>query len=226
MVVHPASWCACTGRLLRTTTRDPKAGTTTYEQEALLVGPSGGDEHGDTIAPSIRGRGAHLNRPGPKPTERSFRSCAEDLAHIGNASVKGLMQFAALDDSASSVFGRLVESVLALLTAPCSHAETIRPGPESREPPPRSRHRQIRIEQREGCRGDTGTRARDEMLDLAERLAELNDEQWNSPSLCAQWRIRDVLAHVTAGAEGAFGVGCDLPGNASPRLQLQPMGGS
>ena len=48
---------------------------------------------------------------------------------------------------------------------------------------------------------------RDEMLDLAEQLAELDDEQWNSPSLCAQWRIRDVLAHVTAGAEGAFGVG-------------------
>jgi uncharacterized protein (TIGR03083 family) len=46
---------------------------------------------------------------------------------------------------------------------------------------------------------------RDEMLDLAERLAVLDDEQWNSPSLCAQWRIRDVLAHVTAGAEGAFG---------------------
>jgi uncharacterized protein (TIGR03083 family) len=48
---------------------------------------------------------------------------------------------------------------------------------------------------------------RDETLDLAERLAELHDKQWNSPSLCAQWRIRDVLAHVTAGAEGAFGAG-------------------
>jgi uncharacterized protein (TIGR03083 family) len=46
---------------------------------------------------------------------------------------------------------------------------------------------------------------RDEMHDLAERLAELDDEQWNSPSLCALWRIRDVLAHVVAGAEGAFG---------------------
>jgi uncharacterized protein (TIGR03083 family) len=46
----------------------------------------------------------------------------------------------------------------------------------------------------------------DEMVDLAERLAELDDAQWNSPSLCAEWRIRDVLAHVTAGAEGAFGV--------------------
>ncbi len=48
---------------------------------------------------------------------------------------------------------------------------------------------------------------RDEMRDLSDRLAELDDEQWNSPSLCAQWRIRDVLAHVTAGAEGAFGAG-------------------
>ncbi len=54
--------------------------------------------------------------------------------------------------------------------------------------------------------------ARDEMLGLAERLAELNDEQWNSPSLCAEWRIRDVLAHVTAGAEGAFGVGSMVRG--------------
>ncbi len=53
---------------------------------------------------------------------------------------------------------------------------------------------------------------RDEMLDLAERLAELDDEQWNSPSLCARWRIRDVLAHVTAGAEGAFGVGTIFAG--------------
>jgi uncharacterized protein (TIGR03083 family) len=48
---------------------------------------------------------------------------------------------------------------------------------------------------------------RDEMRDLAERLDEIDDEQWNSPSLCAQWRIRDVLAHLTAGAEGAYGFG-------------------
>jgi uncharacterized protein (TIGR03083 family) len=54
---------------------------------------------------------------------------------------------------------------------------------------------------------ETGAADRDEMLDLAERLAELDEEQWNSPSLCALWRIRDVLAHVTAGAEGAFGIG-------------------
>ena len=53
---------------------------------------------------------------------------------------------------------------------------------------------------------------RDEMLDLAARLAELGDDQWNSPSLCALWRIRDVLAHVTAGAEGAFGAGAIFGG--------------
>ncbi len=58
----------------------------------------------------------------------------------------------------------------------------------------------------------TGDAERDEMLDLAERLAVLDDEQWNSPSLCAEWRIRDVLAHVVAGAEGAFGVGAIFRG--------------
>jgi uncharacterized protein (TIGR03083 family) len=31
---------------------------------------------------------------------------------------------------------------------------------------------------------------------LADLLAELDDEQWNRPSLCAQWRIRDVAAHI------------------------------
>jgi uncharacterized protein (TIGR03083 family) len=50
------------------------------------------------------------------------------------------------------------------------------------------------------------------MLDLAERLAYLGDEQWNSASLCTQWRVRDVLAHMTAGAEGAFGVGAIIGG--------------
>lgn len=54
---------------------------------------------------------------------------------------------------------------------------------------------------------DSWVAAGEEMRDLAERLADLDDEQWNSPSLCGEWRVRDVLAHVTAGAEGAFGVG-------------------
>ncbi len=59
---------------------------------------------------------------------------------------------------------------------------------------------------------ETWDAVRDETLDLAERVAELDDEQWNSPSLCALWRIRDVLAHVAAGAEGAFGVGAIVGG--------------
>ena len=53
---------------------------------------------------------------------------------------------------------------------------------------------------------------REEMFDLAERLADLDGEQWDFPSLCTQWRIRDVLAHMTAGAEGAFGAGAILRG--------------
>lgn len=48
-------------------------------------------------------------------------------------------------------------------------------------------------------------RVRDEMLALAERLDELDDEQWNAASLCPEWRVRDVLAHMVAGAEGVFG---------------------
>jgi uncharacterized protein (TIGR03083 family) len=53
---------------------------------------------------------------------------------------------------------------------------------------------------------------RDEMLDLAERFALLDHEQWNAPSLCTEWRIRDVFAHMTAGAEGAFGIGAIIRG--------------
>ena len=59
---------------------------------------------------------------------------------------------------------------------------------------------------------DLSMAARDEMLDLVERLADLDGEKWNSPSLCAQWRIRDVLADMTAGAEGAFGIGAIVGG--------------
>ena len=32
---------------------------------------------------------------------------------------------------------------------------------------------------------------------LAELLAGLTDEQWDSPSLCAGWRVREVVAHIT-----------------------------
>jgi uncharacterized protein (TIGR03083 family) len=52
----------------------------------------------------------------------------------------------------------------------------------------------------------------EEMVDLANCLTGLDDDQWNSPSLCAEWRVRDVLAHVIAGAEGAFGVSAIVGG--------------
>jgi uncharacterized protein (TIGR03083 family) len=31
---------------------------------------------------------------------------------------------------------------------------------------------------------------------LADLLADLDEEQWSRPSLCAEWRIKDVAAHV------------------------------
>jgi len=36
---------------------------------------------------------------------------------------------------------------------------------------------------------------------LAADLAGLSDEQWASPSLCNDWSVRDVLAHMTATAK-------------------------
>jgi uncharacterized protein (TIGR03083 family) len=38
--------------------------------------------------------------------------------------------------------------------------------------------------------------ARDERADLAAFLATLPAEQWQAPTLCARWRVRDVVAHV------------------------------
>jgi uncharacterized protein (TIGR03083 family) len=35
-----------------------------------------------------------------------------------------------------------------------------------------------------------------ERTDLAEFLATLTLEQWQAPSLCERWRVRDVVAHV------------------------------
>lgn len=35
-----------------------------------------------------------------------------------------------------------------------------------------------------------------ERLSLAALLQDLTDDEWNSPSLCAGWRIKDVAAHV------------------------------
>ncbi|QNE79677.1 maleylpyruvate isomerase family mycothiol-dependent enzyme (plasmid) [Streptomyces finlayi] len=34
-------------------------------------------------------------------------------------------------------------------------------------------------------------------LRLADLLADLSDEEWETPSLCRDWRVRDVAAHLT-----------------------------
>jgi uncharacterized protein (TIGR03083 family) len=54
----------------------------------------------------------------------------------------------------------------------------------------------------------------DERVGLAEVLAGLDEAQWNAPTLCSEWKVRDVAAHVTAGAEGVFGVGVTVVGLA------------
>ena len=36
----------------------------------------------------------------------------------------------------------------------------------------------------------------EERADFAAFLATLTPQQWQAPTLCAQWRVRDVVAHV------------------------------
>jgi len=43
---------------------------------------------------------------------------------------------------------------------------------------------------------DTRRLARDERADLAAFLATLSPQQWQAPTLCPRWRVRDVVAHV------------------------------
>jgi uncharacterized protein (TIGR03083 family) len=38
--------------------------------------------------------------------------------------------------------------------------------------------------------------ARDERADFAAFLATLSPQQWQAPTLCARWRVRDVVGHV------------------------------
>jgi uncharacterized protein (TIGR03083 family) len=38
--------------------------------------------------------------------------------------------------------------------------------------------------------------ARDERAAFAAFLATLSPQQWQAPTLCARWRVRDVVAHV------------------------------
>jgi uncharacterized protein (TIGR03083 family) len=49
--------------------------------------------------------------------------------------------------------------------------------------------------------------AQDERADLAELLATLAPEQWEAPTLCERWRVRDVVAHMFSYEElGPFGL--------------------
>ena len=49
--------------------------------------------------------------------------------------------------------------------------------------------------------------ARAERVDLAAFLATLTPEQWQAPSLCAEWTVKDVVAHVISYEElGTMGL--------------------
>jgi uncharacterized protein (TIGR03083 family) len=65
---------------------------------------------------------------------------------------------------------------------------------------------------------DLRSLAREERADVAEFLATLSPEQWEAPSLCAGWRVRDVVAHMISYDEldarhllGRFAQGRFLP---------------
>jgi uncharacterized protein (TIGR03083 family) len=49
-----------------------------------------------------------------------------------------------------------------------------------------------------------------ERLGLADLLDDLTDEEWETPSLCARWRIRDVVAHLALAHTGVAQAGRDL----------------
>jgi uncharacterized protein (TIGR03083 family) len=56
--------------------------------------------------------------------------------------------------------------------------------------------------------------------DLAHAVAGLPGAAWDMPSLCAGWRVRDVVAHVAGNAEGAFTVRRALPGLLAHRFNV------
>src|SRR5580693_8092574 len=39
-----------------------------------------------------------------------------------------------------------------------------------------------------------------ELTSLADLLDDATDAQWDTPSLCAGWRVREVIAHMTMAA--------------------------
>jgi uncharacterized protein (TIGR03083 family) len=64
--------------------------------------------------------------------------------------------------------------------------------------------------------------AQDERTDLADFLAGLAAEQWDAPTLCTRWRVREVVAHVISyddlgplGLVGRFARGWFVPDRVS-----------
>ena len=47
---------------------------------------------------------------------------------------------------------------------------------------------------------DTWKMVDDERTDLADLTESFTSEQWDAPTLCTAWKVRDVVAHVTEGA--------------------------
>lgn len=63
-----------------------------------------------------------------------------------------------------------------------------------------------------------------ERLTLADLLESLTPEQWCTPSLCVEWRIRDVAAHVAMTPAGAPSVGTMVRALATNRGRLWSAG--
>lgn len=45
----------------------------------------------------------------------------------------------------------------------------------------------------------------EESQDLAAFLATLSDDEWNHPTLCTGWRVREVVSHMAAGHNASLG---------------------
>jgi uncharacterized protein (TIGR03083 family) len=57
---------------------------------------------------------------------------------------------------------------------------------------------------KEGRMADYTALLWDEVADIGLLLHQLGDEEWDSPSLCAGWRVRDVIGHMLYGHTTPF----------------------
>jgi uncharacterized protein (TIGR03083 family) len=65
--------------------------------------------------------------------------------------------------------------------------------------------------------------ARAERQQLADRLATLTDEEWERPTLCSGWTVRDVVGHMTA--IGTMSAGIFFGGMARNRFSFDKFQG-